>query len=400
MKKSWVRSVVVLWAVWAVVILGFQGLAAARVTLKRPDTVLSWTANETARNSQNGKPYLLEPFLNQQVSWDSEYYLSIAVGGYEDPVMRRVTTPDGERISQNYAFFGFYSLLIRVVMLPFGLLGLTSIATATLAGVLVSLLGTLAGCLALYDLCREVGGLRAVFYLLVFPSGFFLAQVYTEGVFVGLAFTALALLDRQRWGWAALLSMAAIWARPVGVALLLAFGAAWWQWRAAHAGDWRGGLVRAVWVLIPVAAFWGWRFSIYGEGFFAVEEAFFSRQTLAVLDTVAAWSNALRVFASNNLPGKVYYAIELGSLLIGVVGSLSMLRRYPILGWFGLGVIGIAFFSAVPQSMARYMLVVPGIYLLLARWGRNEIVDRAWSIISILLLGLSAILFTFDMWAG
>ncbi len=55
--------------------------------------------------------------------------------------------------------------------------------------------------LALFDLTRdslgEDGALRAVFYLIVFPTGFFLIQVYTEGLFVGLAFGCLAMLKRQ-----------------------------------------------------------------------------------------------------------------------------------------------------------------------------------------------------------
>ena len=46
--------------------------------------------------------------------------------------------------------------------------------------------------IALYDLTQESlgedGAMRAAFYLLIFPTGFFLVQVYTEGLFVGLAF--------------------------------------------------------------------------------------------------------------------------------------------------------------------------------------------------------------------
>jgi hypothetical protein len=32
-----------------------------------------------------GHPYLLEPFMNNQVSWDSEPYIGISIGGYDDP---------------------------------------------------------------------------------------------------------------------------------------------------------------------------------------------------------------------------------------------------------------------------------------------------------------------------
>ena len=87
--------------------------------------------------------------------------------------------------------------LLSGVALPLRVLGLSQIATATLAGVIVSVLGTLLGMIALYDLVRDqledAGGIRAAFYLIAFPAGFFLAQVYTEGLFVGLAFGCLAL---------------------------------------------------------------------------------------------------------------------------------------------------------------------------------------------------------------
>jgi len=80
---------------------------------------------------------------------------------------------------------------------------LTDVARATLAVVIVSLLGTLAAILALYDLLRdrldENGRLRAVFYLLIFPSACFLAMAYTEGLFLGIAFSVLALSKRGKW---------------------------------------------------------------------------------------------------------------------------------------------------------------------------------------------------------
>ncbi len=73
---------------------------------------------------------------------------------------------------------------------PLKLIGLNLTATATLAGVIVSALGALLAMLALYDLTSDSlgdeGAMRAAFYLLIFPTGFFLVQVYTEGLFVGL----------------------------------------------------------------------------------------------------------------------------------------------------------------------------------------------------------------------
>lgn len=60
-----------------------------------------------------------------------------------------------------------------------------------------------------------------------FPSGFFLAQVYTEGLFVGLAFSSLALLRKERFGWAALLAVLATFTRAAGVLLVVPLLLSW-----------------------------------------------------------------------------------------------------------------------------------------------------------------------------
>ena len=222
-RKSF-ASLFFLWLAWVFILLGFQAWTVMRFQIKHPDYALEWTPIDTALTYKHDKPYLNEPFMNQQVAFDSEYYLSIATVGYADP---EVTAGDihGERIPLNYAFMPFYPYVMKAVALPLRALHLTPIATSTLAGVIVSVLGTLAGMLALYDLAREElgedGGLRAAFYLLIFPAGFFLAMVYTEGLFVGLAFGALALIKRKQWIWAILLAVLATWTRAVGVALVI-----------------------------------------------------------------------------------------------------------------------------------------------------------------------------------
>src|SRR5690606_33888942 len=75
------RTLVLIWLAWFVLLIGFQAVVNWRYQPARPDYSVSWSHWETEADSQDGKIYLIEPFMNQQVSWDSEYYLSIAVGG-------------------------------------------------------------------------------------------------------------------------------------------------------------------------------------------------------------------------------------------------------------------------------------------------------------------------------
>ena len=64
------RALLLIWLAWALVLIAFQALAIARFTPERPDHALDWLEHETLANSQNGKRYLVDPFMNDQVSWD------------------------------------------------------------------------------------------------------------------------------------------------------------------------------------------------------------------------------------------------------------------------------------------------------------------------------------------
>ena len=135
------KTIFFIWLGWVFIMVGYQIYVLARMDIARPDYALNWTPNETTKGSQNGKAYLNEPFLNQHVSWDSEYYLAIAVGGYEDPGISRIGTfinemnaspgrnywpfviPQGQAgtrvgISKSYAFFPFYPFVMRLVSAP------------------------------------------------------------------------------------------------------------------------------------------------------------------------------------------------------------------------------------------------------------------------------------------
>ena len=202
MKRS-LPILIFIWLGWALILPAFQTWALMRFKLERPDYALGWTEKETELDAQSGKIYLNDPFMNYQVAWDSEYYLSIANVGYSDPAVYSCTVNDNQVLSNNNAFMPLYPYLIRLVAYPLQTLRLSPIATATLAGVIISTLGALGGAIALYSLAYnqlgEQGALRSAFYLLIFPTGLFLAQVYTEGLFVGLAFGSLAFLAHKKW---------------------------------------------------------------------------------------------------------------------------------------------------------------------------------------------------------
>jgi hypothetical protein len=371
--------------------------------------------------------------MNDQVAWDSEYYLAIAIGGYDDPrsphltpqgvvtsVVDHSVTQSGSSFSQSislsYAFFPFYPLMIRIVAFPLQIFGMNAIATATLAGVIVSAVGTLLGMLALHDLARdslgEDGALRAAFYLIIFPTGFFLIQVYTEGLFVGLAFACLAMLKRKHWLAAALLGVAATLTRAVGVALVIPMVVTWlrtgeWldldlEWRQIlHEGLALRPLARALLAFSPLIAFGIWKFSYLGLAFDYIESNNFGRGFLSLGYSFFAWAEAFRtMLAGSNPQHTAYYLTEFLGLAIGIVACAAAFRTHPEIAWFSFAVILISWGSGPAQGIHRYILGAPAVFISLARWGRHPAFDRAWTILSLLLMGMLAMLFAFNMWVA
>ncbi|HJQ13389.1 MAG TPA: hypothetical protein VJ830_01475 [Anaerolineales bacterium] len=427
------RTVVFIWFAWVIIVLGFQGWAAARIDPQYPDRAQEWTTEFTGEGYQEGHVYLLEPFMNDQVAWDSEYYLAIAIGGYDDPRSPHLTPtgvttsavdnskaePDAsfrDSISLSYAFFPFYPLLIRFFSYPLQILGMNPIATATLAGVVISAFGALLGMLSLYELTRDSigddGALRAAFYLVIFPTGFFLLQVYSEGLFVGLAFCCLAMLKRKQWLLAALLGVAATLTRAVGVTLVIPMTLTWirmgdWvdidlEWRQIlHGGISLRSLGRALLAFSPLIAFGIWKFSYLGLAFDYVESNYFGRGFLSLSYAFFAWAEAFRTMLSGTNPQHTaYYFTEFLGLAIGVIACIATIRTHPEIGWFSFAVLLISWGSGPAQGIHRYILGAPAVFLTLARWGANPVFDRAWTILSILLMGALAALFAFDMWVA
>ena len=396
------RNVALLGLLWGIALVGFQLLVSARYAPDRPDRVLEWTPYETEARSHDHQPYLLEPFLRQFVAWDSEFYLSIALHGYDDPAVRSVDV-GGRQVSLNYAFFPLYPAVVKVVAAPLGTF-LDRIAAATLAGVLVSILGAIGAAVSLFLLVRadgsETRAWKAAFFFLVFPTGFFLVQVYTEGLFTGLAFASLALARHRGIGWAAFLAVLAAWTRPVGACLVLPLAWACLEEYRASGRD-RAALVSFLFALAPVAAFLVWRLSPLGRNFTDVEREFFHRGALQLRDSAASWGHAFGQLLSGRPESRVYHAMEIAAAAGAIAACLATLRRMPGASLFGLAAILVPLTSGEAQGFVRFVLPVPSLFVVLGGMGeRSEVLDRAWTAASVLLLGMLASLFTFDLWVA
>lgn len=449
MNKRIFRNLVLLWLAWVLTVIGFQALTGARFQPQWPDQLIWFPElgdptdpKEVINYRQVGHPYMNEPFMNNQVSWDSENYIGISIGGYDDPCitvayesvyklggtivpcMDTVDRGNEQPIRLSYAFFPFYPILIHLFAIPLSLLQLNPIATATLAGVIISALGLLAAMLALYDLTYEAlgedGAMRAVFYLLIFPTSFFFVQVYSEGLFVGLAFSCLAMLKRKRLVLAALLAGTATMTRAVGIMLVIPMAITWirthewydldleWDQLYFKRPPWRP-IWHALLAFTPLIVYLIWKSSYYGAMFNYVQTLYFFRAPLDLAKGFSAWAFTLYTVVYGHAIGRpdllppggfrAHYSIELVCSAIGFITILRGLKTDPELAWFSLAAFLTAWVSG-PPGIHRYMLVAPALFITLARWGKNPVFDRTWTLISLLLMGFLAMLYAFNFWVA
>jgi hypothetical protein len=166
----------------------------------------------TEQNSvgTNGKvAALTNGWHNAITGWnkqDSLWYLQIASHGYSPA-------------NASAAFYPGYPLLIRLI-------GYICLGHLLLAAYLVSNGALLVALVIFYRLTeREYDpgiARRAVLYLAIFPTAFFLFDAYSEALFLLFAVGALALASNGRWWWAGLAGAGATLTRSTGVVLVAA----------------------------------------------------------------------------------------------------------------------------------------------------------------------------------
>ena len=147
-------------------------------------------------------------WLNPWTTYDSQWFLRLAVAGYE---------------SLTAAVFPFYTLVLRLAapdQMRMGLLG-----------VLVSNLALAAGLACLYRLTAldydERVARRAVWLLAFFPTAAVFSAVYNESLFLLLIAAAFLAVRRRAWAWAGGWALLASLTRNSGAIIFLALALEW-----------------------------------------------------------------------------------------------------------------------------------------------------------------------------
>jgi hypothetical protein len=153
-------------------------------------------------------------------------------------------------------------------------------------------------------------------------------------------------------------------------------------------------------IVLPIIAYLIWNYFL-GAKAFAVEREHFGRELFNWSQLNRGLKMLINSFQDgSNSQMTTYYAIEVFGVVLAVIACLFTARRYPGLTLFSVFAVILPVTSSAPQSIIRYMLAVPAVFVFLARLGRNTAFDKAWTVFSLLMMGMLLTLFTFNMWVA
>jgi hypothetical protein len=297
------------------------------------------------------------PLLALWQRFDTNWYLRIAERGY--------SADDGSTV-----YFPLYPLLIRAV-------GTLLLGRSVLAAILISNIALVGALYFVYkiasDLVGEASARRAVVYLAIFPTSFFLFAGYTESVFLLLALASIYAGQRGCWWWAGALGALAALTRLQGVLLIVPLAYLFWRRRSLKVKEVSGeGLAL---LLIPAATL-----------------AFLAFTNLSLLTSYEGQLHAQFVMPWDNLraavtllangAGSFVDVLNLATTIIFAAMCFVIWRTLPReLGLYAFAMLLAPLFRMTTQqplvSMSRYALAIFPAFILWGAWGKHSWVNRA-----------------------
>jgi hypothetical protein len=317
--------------------------------------------------------------------WDTPHYLDLAREGYQA----------ADELGLFIVFYPLYPLLVRIFALV--------VPDYLVSAFLVSTLSSVAAAVLLARLVqldhRPRIALSAVWFLLIYPTSFFLHIGYTESLFLALTLATFVAARHERWFLAGVLGGLASLTRVNGLLLLPALGAeVWWQAREG-----RRARVQWAWIgLVPAgfAIYLLINYVVTGDPlrFASVLQDHWYKTLqwphLSLAGTVDS------IFRRTPTDAQMLGVQELLFVLIGLAGtvaSVALLRpSYSV--WMAgnwLVLVSTSFILSTP----RYTLAMFPLFLLLALLGRNRYGYTVATVWSLLFMSLFAGQFVQGRWA-
>jgi hypothetical protein len=321
--------------------------------------------------------------------FDSGWYLSVIEWGYGPP------PPLGR--PSNHAFFPLYPLTAKVLHDTFALDGFH-------AGLIVSYLCLFLSMSLLWREGRERlgedGAWKAVLFLLLFPTSFFLAAVYSESMFLLLALLAFRDARGGPVGRAALWALLLGFTRATALAVAPALFLAAFERRApGPPPEGRARRLGRALLLgaIPIAAVFAWA---YGIGLVNHEPGLFFRsmhgwnRVASSTKGVSDWFALLQTrFAAAEWKNNPTILLDYGAVVLFLcIGVFQLTRkRWADAVWTG-SAIALPMTTGLSDGIPRYLMVVYPAYFAMAEATRGRPLARigCWILSGALLLAAAA----------
>lgn len=317
--------------------------------------------------------------------WDGHQYLLIAQHGYGATGDRRLAL----------AFFPLYPWMIRAATFIVG----NAVASAFLISTIASLVAAVAlERLFAIDYSPRLAR-RAIWFLFIFPTSYFLHADYSESLFLALAATSFLAARRERWIESAGLGALAAMTRPNGIMLMPALGvealAGWWRTRRF---EWRWLWIGAVALGLGVHMLVN--YSVTGDpmAFMSLEHSHWSNRLVAPWSGIATNVHVMLTYRANDaamIGTQVLFYLAVG--LAGTIAAALILRpSYAV--WMGLNWLLIVS-ESWDISAPRYTLMMFPLFILIAMLARRRSWNTAITVWSLLWLGMFTSEFVIGHWA-
>lgn len=335
-------------------------------------------------HGSSANPFSL--LLNIFAHWDSSNYTFIAKNGYVN-----------QGNAANFiVFFPLYSVLIRLITFDF--------TYVNLSGLIVSNVASIVAVFYLFKLAKldynDSVAKKAVLFLCVFPTAYFLSAVYTESLFLALVIASLYYARNAKWPLAGFLGFLASLTRLGGLILLPALIVEYF-----HQKNWRfkASDLKLLWLSLPAIGF-----LIYLGINYQVTGGFFTYMTIErvnwyqTLDPLLGFNRALNWSSGHTFPDSftIGYAEILfaafGYLMIGLAYKFKLRPSYQVymlLTW--MLAVSTGFWISVP----RYVLTMFPLFLVLGLLSTKKSVNIAILAVSCAGLFFFTWLFATGAWA-
>ena len=317
--------------------------------------------------------------------WDTPHYLEIAKNGY---------LPDGEG-ALFIVFLPAYPLLVRAVF--------ELVREYLASALLVSNIAFVIAVVFFYKLVRLDYGrqdaYRAVKYLSIFPTAYFLHAGYTESVYLATAIASFYYARKSNWKFAGASGMLAALTRMTGVVLLFALPLEYVRRKAGKGGaDNKVGWLFLV--ALGLGAYLAINYAVFQDPlkFMQVQQEHWSKKLALPTDGALGALNSLSWRSPNEklMVGVSELFFAAIGLVLGIHALLWVRKSYGIYclaTW--LAVTSTSYWMSIP----RYTISMFPIFVSLSLLGRNRIADYTITLSSILLQALFLTLFAWGWWA-